>query len=86
MPESEWTWHGISTLFGTMSKATPKNLLSLLVAVVCAIAMATVLAKSGPSAVIVLLSTTVTVLLLQVAFLRRDLSTLKEQVVDRQKN
>jgi hypothetical protein len=69
-----------------MYKASPKNLLSLLVAVVCAIAMAIVLAKSGPSAVIALLSTTVTVLLLQVAFLRRDLSTLKDQVTEKQKH
>ena len=69
-----------------MQKATPKNLLSLLVAVVCAIALATVLAKSGPSAVIALLSTMVTVLLLQVAFLRRDLSILKDQVVENRKD
>jgi uncharacterized oligopeptide transporter (OPT) family protein len=62
-----------------MNKITPKNLLSLLVAAACAVPLAAVVAKSGPNAGIVLLSTIVTVLLLQVSFLRRDLSTLKDQ-------
>jgi hypothetical protein len=69
-----------------MYNASPRNLLSLIIAAVCAIAMATVLAKTGPSAVIALLSTTVTVLLLQVAFLRRDLSILKDQVSENRKD
>jgi hypothetical protein len=56
-----------------------------LVAVVCAVPLAALLAKSGPNAVIALLTTIVTVLLLQVAFLRRDLSTLKEKITGEQK-
>lgn len=60
----------------------PKNVLSLLVAVACAVPLAAVVAKEGPNAAIALLSTTVTVLFLQVAFLRRDLSSLKDQVSD----
>jgi len=62
-----------------MHKISPKNLLSLVVAAACAVPLSAVVAKTGPNAGIVLLSTIVTVLLLQVAFLRRDLSTLKDQ-------
>ncbi len=63
-----------------MYKAIPNNLLSLFVAMACAVPLAAVIAKSGPNAAIALLSITVTALLLQVAFLRRDLSTLKSQL------
>ena len=73
-------WHGISNHFG-MHKI-PKNLLSLLIAVACALPLGAVVAKEGPNAAIALLSTTVTVLFLQVAFLRRDLSSLKNQLSD----
>ena len=69
-----------------MHKISPKNLFSLLVAVACAVPLSTVVAKSSPNAGIVLLSTIVTVLLLQVAFLRRDLSILKDQTEDNRKS
>jgi len=39
----------------------------------------------GPNAIIALLSATVTVLLVQVAILRRDLSVLKDQMGGAQK-
>jgi hypothetical protein len=64
-----------------MPKTSTKNLLSLLVATTCAIALSAVLAKSGPSAAVAVLSTVMTALSLQMAFLRRDLSVLKEQTM-----
>jgi hypothetical protein len=47
---------------------------------VCAIALAFVLTKSGPNSVIAVLCAFVTVLCVQIAFLRRELSELKNSV------
>jgi uncharacterized membrane protein len=63
-----------------MSKTSPKNLYNLLISAVCAMALAIVLTKPGINPVIAVLSTFVTVLCLQVAFLRRELSALKDQI------
>jgi hypothetical protein len=69
-----------------MHKTSTQTLLSLLMATTCAIALSAVLTKSGPSAAIAVLSTVITVLSLQLAFLRRDLSALKDQMVSGKKS
>jgi FtsH-binding integral membrane protein len=66
-----------------MPKTSTQTLLSLLVATTCAISLSVVLAKSGPSAAVAVLSTVITALSLQLAFMRRDLSALKEQTQDK---
>jgi hypothetical protein len=69
-----------------MHKMCPKNILSLIVATACAVPLSFVVAKTGPNAAVALLTTIVTVLLLQVAFLRRDLSNLKDQTTAARKS
>jgi len=56
-----------------------------LIAAACATPLAMLLPHIGPNAIIALLSATVTVLLVQVAILRRDLSVLKDQMGGAQK-
>jgi uncharacterized oligopeptide transporter (OPT) family protein len=63
-----------------MHKTYPQSLGSLLIAAACAILLAFILAKSSPNALAALLSVVATVLLIQVATLRRDLSMLKDQL------
>jgi hypothetical protein len=63
-----------------MHKTSPQSLASLLLAAACAIPLAEILSKSGPNAIVALLSAIATVLLIQVATLRRDLSLLKDQI------
>ena len=63
-----------------MHKTTPQSLASLLIAAACAVLLAFILAKSSPNALAALLSVVATVLLIQVATLRRDISLLKNQV------
>jgi len=63
-----------------MHKTSPQSLGSLLIAAACAILLAFILAKSSPNALAALLSVVATVLLIQVATLRRDISHLKDQV------
>ena len=63
-----------------MHKTYPHSLGSLLIAAACAILLAFILAKSSPNALAALLSVVATVLLIQVATLRRDLSVLKDQL------
>ena len=62
-----------------MQKTNPQSLASLLVAAACAILLASILAHSSPNALAALLSVVATVLLIQVATLRRDISILKDQ-------
>jgi len=68
-----------------MQKTSPQSLASLLVAAVCAILLACMLAKSSPNALAALLSVIATVLLIQVATLRRDISVLKNQLKNERK-
>ncbi len=68
-----------------MQKTTPQSLASLLVAAACAILLACILAQSSPNALAALLSLVATVLMIQVATLRRDLSLLKDQVKQERK-
>ena len=63
-----------------MNKTTPQSLASLLIAAACAVLLAFILAKSSPNALAALLSVVATILLIQVATLRRDISHLKDQV------
>jgi uncharacterized oligopeptide transporter (OPT) family protein len=63
-----------------MHKIYPQSLASLLIAAACAILLACILAKSSPNALAALLSVVATVLLIQVATLRRDISVLKDQL------
>jgi hypothetical protein len=63
-----------------MHKIYPQSLASLLIAATCAILLAEMLAKSSPNALIALLSVIATVLLIQVAALRCDISVLKDQI------
>jgi hypothetical protein len=62
-----------------MHKTSPQSLASLMIAAACAVLIATMLAKSSPNALAALLSVVATVLLIQVATLRRDLSMLKDR-------
>jgi hypothetical protein len=63
-----------------MHKIYPQSLVSLLIAAACAIPLAGMLAKSSPNALVALLSVIATLLLIQVAALRRDVSVLKDQL------
>jgi hypothetical protein len=63
-----------------MQKTSSPNLINLLISTICAVALAAVLIKSGSTVVTAVLSTFVTVLCLQIAFLRREISVLKDQI------
>jgi hypothetical protein len=63
-----------------MNKLHLHNLLYLLISVVCAVALAIVLTHSSPNSLVAVLCAFVTVLCVQIAFLRQELSTLKDQM------
>lgn len=63
-----------------MRKISSQNLYNLLISTACAIALAVVLTRPDYSLVIAVLSAFVTVLCLQIVFLRRELSVLKDQL------
>jgi hypothetical protein len=63
-----------------MTKLHLHNLLYLLISVVCAVALAIVLTHSSPNSLVAVLCAFVTVLCVQIAFLRQELSTLKDQM------
>jgi hypothetical protein len=68
-----------------MYKTSTQTLLNLLIAACCATPLAIILPHIGPNAIIALLTTTVTVLLVQVAILRRDLSVLRDKISGEEK-
>ena len=63
-----------------MHKTTSPNIYNLLISAVCAVGLAAVLIEVGSNEVIAMLSTFITVLCVQVAFLRREVSVLKDQM------
>jgi len=69
-----------------MRKLPPQNLFNLLISVMCATALAIVITKSGPNPLIAMLSAFVTVLCVQLAFVRRELSKLKDEISPHEKN
>jgi hypothetical protein len=67
-------------LFNGMPKIDLQTIAYLLISVVCAIVVSVVLSKSTPNCAVAALCIFVTVLCVQIAFLRRELSDLKGQV------
>jgi len=63
-----------------MRKLDLQNLSYLLMCVVCALVVSLVLTRTSPNSAVAALCVFVTVLCVQIAFLRRELSQLKDQV------
>jgi hypothetical protein len=64
-----------------MSKLHVPNLIYLLISAICAVALSFVLTHSSPNSLVAVLCAFVTVLCVQIALLRRELTVLKEQVL-----